>query len=67
VVAKGDLVFEPNETFSIDLTLPPSQAGLLADGHAVGTIRNDDPQPTISIGDLSGPEGDSGTPASSSP
>jgi uncharacterized repeat protein (TIGR01451 family) len=59
VAAKGDNVFEPNETFSVDLTLPPSQAGVLADDHAVGTIRNDDPQPTISIGDVSGPEGDS--------
>jgi uncharacterized repeat protein (TIGR01451 family) len=60
VAAKGERVFEPNETFSVDLTLPPSQVGVLADDHGVGTIRNDDAQPTVSIGDAGHPEGDSG-------
>ncbi|MFL5799849.1 MAG: Calx-beta domain-containing protein [Actinomycetota bacterium] len=63
VPANGERVFEPNEMFSVNLTLPPSQVGVLADAHAIGTIRNDDPRPTVSIGDVTHAEGDSGDTA----
>lgn len=44
-----DSIFEPDETFSIQLTNPTN--GTIADGVGLATITNDDPQPTISISD----------------
>ena len=59
---KGDSVAEPNETFFVNVS---SVAGAtLADGQAVGTITNDDggsASPSLSIGDVSIAEGNSGT------
>src|SRR5207244_2738164 len=57
VAVKGDVVIEPDETFSVDLTNPINAT--VADGQGVGTIRNDDV--TISITDVSVTEGNSGT------
>jgi hypothetical protein len=50
VTIKGDTVFEPNETFFLDLANATGGA-TIADGHAVGTILNDDavPTPVVSI------------------
>jgi CSLREA domain-containing protein len=57
----GDSVQEPTEQFSIDLDTPVN-AGIL-DGHAIGTIPNDDAGPTFSVNDVSHSEGNSGTTA----
>jgi uncharacterized repeat protein (TIGR01451 family) len=43
----GDLVFEPNETFTVELTTPSANA-TISDPSGTGTITNDDLQP-ISI------------------
>ena len=42
-----DNIFEPDETFSLNLSDPTN--GTIADGLGVGTITNDDPLPIISI------------------
>src|SRR5207247_2536833 len=55
----GDSTFEPNETFVVNLTNPTN--AFLARAQGVGTIRNDDPGPTLTINDVSVVEGDSGT------
>lgn len=59
VTVNGDTKFEPNETFAVNLSA--NTAGTLLGGNGVGTINNDDAQPTISIADVSGNEGTSGT------
>ena len=43
----GEVVFEPSETFTLDLSSPANAT--LADAQGVGTITNDDAQPTLSI------------------
>jgi ribosomal protein L35AE/L33A len=59
VLVNGDTTFESNETFLVNLTVPTNAA--IGDGQGVGTIANDDAQPTISINDISQGEGNSGT------
>ncbi len=59
VTINGDLLDELNETFTVDLS-NPSNATIL-DGQGVGTITDDDPPPSISIGDVTVTEGDAGT------
>jgi hypothetical protein len=44
VLVNGDKVFEPNETFNVVLSAPTE--GTIADATGVGTITNDDKQPT---------------------
>ena len=61
VQVKGDVVFEPDETFSIVLSDPTNAT--IGDGTGTGTIDDDDLQPTISISDESAAEGVSGTHA----
>src|SRR5262249_26241244 len=53
----GDTNSEPDEIFSVDLSSPVDAA--ISDGHAAGTIQNDDN--TISINSVSQLEGNSGT------
>ncbi len=53
----GDTVFEPDETFTVELT---GAAGVVLDD-ALGTIRDDDPEPALSIGSVAVMEGDAGT------
>src|SRR5207244_2864502 len=53
-----DNQFEPDDTFFVNLTLPVNAT--IADGQGVGTIQNDDTQPTISIGDYSHAEAAAG-------
>ncbi len=60
VPVKGDTLFEPNETFFVNLTSPTNAP--LADSQGKGTITNDDPAPpSLSIADVSVTEGNSGT------
>ena len=59
VTINGDTTFESNETFSVNLSSPVNAA--LGDDQGVGTITNDDQQPTISIDDVSVSEGNAGT------
>ncbi len=54
----GDTRFEPNETFTVSLSAPSNAQ--IATNSALGTILNDDAQPTISISGTSRAEGNSG-------
>ena len=45
VTVLGDLIFEPDETFTVALTAPT--AATITKAVGVGTILNDDPAPTI--------------------
>ena len=62
VSIKGDTASEPDETFNV--TLSNVTGATVADGQAVGTIQNDDGatgSATLSIGDVTAAEGNSGT------
>ncbi len=59
VTINGDTTFEPNETFNVVLSSPSGAA--FADDTGVGTIQNDDAQPSLSINDVTLSEGDAGT------
>jgi hypothetical protein len=54
----GDRTFEPNETFTVNLT--SSLNAFISRGSAQGTIVNDDPLPAITISEISTTEGNSG-------
>src|SRR5207244_12712459 len=54
-----DTRFETNESFFVILSQPVNAN--ISDGEGTGTIFNDDSQPSVSIGDASVAEGDSGT------
>src|SRR5439155_691403 len=58
VTVNGDTKFESDETFFVDLLAPTNAT--LADPQGQGTIVNDDTPPTISINDVSKPEGNAG-------
>ncbi|HKQ66927.1 MAG TPA: Calx-beta domain-containing protein, partial [Methylomirabilota bacterium] len=55
----GDLVFETNENFLVNLTNVVNAT--IADGQGVGTITNDDNAPTLAINDVTVTEGNAGT------
>lgn len=59
VLVNGDTIFEPNETFNVNLS--GATNATISDSQGVGTITNDDAQPTISINDVSVTEGNTGT------
>src|SRR6185312_8182699 len=59
VFVSGDTTFEPDETFNVNLTSPVNAT--VGDAQGVGTITNDDSQPTISINDVTVNEGNAGT------
>ncbi len=59
VTITGDTVYEGNETFSVNLSNITNTTNATAS--AAATITDDDAQPTISVGDASAVEGDSGT------
>jgi hypothetical protein len=61
VTVNGDTLLESNETFFVNLNSPSNAT--LADAQAIGTIVDDELTPTITIGDVSVPEGNSGTVA----
>ena len=52
----GDTLDEPDETFFVNLTGPS-----IGDGQGVGTITDDDPEPSVGINDVSVTEGSGGT------
>lgn len=62
VTINGDLDIENTEQFFVNLSNVVNTSGTatIADGQGVGTITNDDFPPTVSIGDASLVEGDSG-------
>jgi hypothetical protein len=53
----GDLVDEPNETFTMNLSSP--SGGTIADGQGQGTITDDDPTPEVIVEDCAVGEGNS--------
>jgi uncharacterized repeat protein (TIGR01451 family) len=55
----GDTLYELNETFNVNLSSPSNAS--FSDSLGLGTILNDDPIPTISIGDATLAEGNVGT------
>lgn len=59
VLVGGDTLDEANETFTVTLTNPAHAA--LADAQGVGTIVDNDPPPSIAVGDIEVLEGSSGT------
>ena len=59
VTINGDTTLEANETFTVNLSSPVGST--IADGQGVGTITNDDSQPSLSINDVIVTEGNSGT------
>ncbi|MFT8243170.1 Calx-beta domain-containing protein [Roseomonas sp. BN140053] len=61
VTVRGDTVFEPDEAFRLVLSSP--SAATLARAEAIGTIRNDDTMPAVSVADAIMREGDAGTTA----
>jgi hypothetical protein len=59
VTASGDTTDEPDETFFVNLSNPTNAT--IADAQGLGTIADDDAPPTVSIGNASVPEGNTGT------
>jgi uncharacterized repeat protein (TIGR01451 family) len=59
VLVNGDNTTEPNETFVVNLYNPTQ--GVITDSQGLGTITNDDVNPTITINDPSVVEGNSGS------
>ncbi|MDQ3907731.1 MAG: Ig-like domain repeat protein [Acidobacteriota bacterium] len=59
VTVNGDTLNEPDETFFVTISNPVNAA--VATAKATGTIKNDDAQPSLSIGNISVAEGNSGT------
>jgi Ca2+-binding RTX toxin-like protein len=64
VLMNGDTDAEPDETFTVTLANP--SGATISEGSATGTIQNDDgapPPPSMSIGDVTVAEGNTGTTA----
>ena len=64
VLVKGDTTLEPDETFFVNVTnVTGANVANVADGQGLGTILNDDGlgQLSLTIGDVSLNEGNSGT------
>ncbi len=59
VAVLGDMAFEFDDTFFVNLSNPGNAT--LDDAQGIATITNDDEQPVISIGDVSVAEGNSGS------
>jgi hypothetical protein len=58
----GDSANEPDETFTVNLTnAQPSSKAVILKAQGVGTIVNDDGPPSISVDDVTVPEGVAGT------
>jgi hypothetical protein len=58
-LARGDLEFEQNEIFYVDISGPGKRMHI-AKNRGVGTILNEDPPPSFSVSDIAVTEGDSG-------
>ena len=61
VTINGDSKFEADEIFFLNLSNATNAS--ISDVQGVGTITNDDPAPSLSINDVTQPEGDSGSSA----
>jgi autotransporter-associated beta strand protein len=59
IPVQGDVLNEANETFAVNLSSPTNAT--IFDNQGFGTIIDNDPLPTLSVGNVSVPEGDSGT------
>ena len=59
VPIKGDVLDEPDKAFF--LTISNVIGAPVLDDRGKGTIQDDDPTPTLSIGDVSSPEGNAGS------
>ena len=59
VLVNGDTTYEINETFFVNLSNAAN--GAISDGQGLGTITNDDAEPSLSISDVTLSEGNSGT------
>ncbi len=59
VQVNGDTLPESNETFFVNLS--NASNATISDSQGLGTINNDDPLPSLSINDVAGNEGNSGT------
>ena len=59
VPVKGDLTDEFDETFFVNLT--EEQNAVIADGQGLGTILDNDPEPTLTVSDATVTEPTSGT------
>ena len=59
VLVNGDTTYETDETFFVQLSNPVSAT--ISDATGIGTILNDDAQPSFAIDDVSHSEGNSGT------
>ena len=59
VSVKGDALDEIDETFSVGLSTPVNAT--LGDASGLGTITDDDPEPALSIGDVTIAEGQTGS------
>ena len=59
VTVIGDLLDEANETFFLNLS--GASNATIADGPGVGTITDDDAEPTLSVNDVTVTEGNAGT------
>jgi hypothetical protein len=55
----GDVLDEPNETLSVALSTPVHAT--LSDGNGAGTIKDDDPRPSLAINDVTVAEGNQET------
>jgi len=60
ILVNGDTRNEADETFGVFLTNPQKATLATGQSSAQGLIQNDDPVPTLSIGDVSKAEGNSG-------
>jgi CSLREA domain-containing protein len=58
VAVANDAITEPDETFFVNLSNPVNAT--FADNQGLGTIENDDAEPTVTIDDVSLAEGDAG-------
>ncbi|WP_199326055.1 beta strand repeat-containing protein [Nostoc parmelioides] len=59
VAVRGDTIAEPSQTFFLNLSNP--LGATIADDQGLGTITDDDANPTITIADVNLNEGNSGT------
>lgn len=59
VGVRGDIAYETNETFFVNLSAP--QNATIADNQGQATVLNDDTPPLVSITDVTVTEGNSGT------
>jgi Calx-beta domain len=57
VLVCGDTIYERNQTFVVDLSNPVRAT--IGDGQAIGTIKNEDAAPVITIDDVTQAEGNS--------